>query len=223
MAKSKYAPALFEMISKRQDARDGEKLSVPKWWRRGSPPTIEAACSPEESPVEEADGEPPADPETVEAPADTQTRAENPPGSGVAALTAAVIAEPRASSPELAPASDSPPPPPWREEIGQSPATFQVFAGRVAFSLSPVMAAVVAGVVVVGVFTAYELGHHSGFKAARKAPIAAATTDEVDRLLNESARPEVLKATVPQTRTRSNRACRTGEWRCAGDDPAGRE
>src|ERR1041384_5791729 len=36
MAKSKYAPALFEMINKRQDAKDGGKLSVPKWWRRGS-------------------------------------------------------------------------------------------------------------------------------------------------------------------------------------------
>src|SRR5437868_211599 len=36
MAKSKYAPALFEVIKNRQAATDGQKLSVPKWWKRAS-------------------------------------------------------------------------------------------------------------------------------------------------------------------------------------------
>jgi hypothetical protein len=186
MAKSKFSPALFEVIRTKQDPVDGGKLPVPKWWKRGSQTSSDDAEGTQEDSASSTLSEEIAAEAPAADPASDRTVLSQP--------SVPTDARPRyvAGSPMLQ--EDRDPPPAVR--MGQ---------GRIALSLNPVMATVVAGTLLVTLFAFYELGHHSGYKSAKNAPVAAAGTDEVDRLVSGSPKPDVLRATPAQPRPRANR------------------
>ncbi len=192
MARSKYAPALFEVINARQDAKSGTRLSLPKWWKREGQPDAPPA---EETPAPAEETPPGVPPEPMD----------EAPEPGPAALAATPSAAP-ASPPALpaAPVREAARPPMALEDEGlDAPPIVQLRAGRLALSLNPVSAAVMAGVVLIALFTSYQLGRSSGFTAGSRTAAAPASQDEMDRLLNGPAKPEVIKNVAPQPRPRS--------------------
>lgn len=184
MAKSKFSPALFEVIRTKQDPVDGGKLPVPKWWKRGSQTSSEGADAVEEGLSSSELSEEPGNDVAPDPVADRPAVSPSPAASETRSRYAS-------GSPMLLDERDSPP----AVRMGQ---------GRIALSLNPVMATVVAGTLLVTLFASYELGHHSGYKAAKNAP-AAVGADEIDRLVSGPPKLDVLKATPSQSRPRASR------------------
>ncbi|MBI4578618.1 MAG: hypothetical protein HY718_02895 [Planctomycetes bacterium] len=132
MAKSKYSPALFEVINRQRNA---SKLSVPKWWKR-------LGTASEQPPARAA--ETPAMPPTATEPAQPPT-ASRPDAPNWPAATEPVSAS--ESQVLLGPPEEQPRPP-----------VFRVESGLVRISLNPVQASVVGGILLVLLIVGFQLG-----------------------------------------------------------------
>ncbi len=179
MAKSKYAPALFEVINSEKGPEKAGKLSLPKWWRGGE---------------KTAPGQPrPSEPLTAGSEA---VDAQEPP---------AVRAQPVAARPEPAAAPAAPPARPAREEpsietaryrepLGERLAIGSIVRaqnGRIVLSLNPVSATVVGGVLLLALFTAYQLG---AFMDSGPTPTPTNAGDaSLQAMVGGEAKPSVLK------------------------------
>lgn len=219
MAKSKYAPALFEVIHSGQDAKDGGKLPVPKWWKRGTDATV--AKAPESgvgATSTAASGGPPAVTESQSAPvAETAAPPEtmvspetvDTPVVETAARTMATPA-PRVTATPTAPRSTG------LFNFGQSsvrsaepveedvaPPVVQMDSGRVILSLNPVNAALVAGALLIVVFSSYLLGQRYGGSPQQTAQTKP--PDEVEKALNSPPDPKSLTPHPTEKRTRTPR------------------
>jgi len=162
MAKSKYAPALFEVIRDNKDAKPSGKLAVPKWWKGDKSPAVHDASA--EKPQQAT-----------------------PPGPRL--LRPDVVGEKAASTTE--PASPST----WRgrarseekdpsrlENVGcEYPPVIRMNDGRIELSLNLVSAAVVLGVLVLTLFTTFELGRKVASPVTPTAQ-ASRTPDSADTI-----------------------------------------
>jgi len=181
VAKSKKAPALFELIDKRANGKGAERLAVPKWFK-GSQPAAPGAESPESAT--------PAD-----RPQQPQVSETQGPSPAPAASEPASVAGPVASPVELPGPTDEHPP------------VLRVRSGRIELSLNPVNAAIVAGVSILTLFCSYFIGQSVGAKSALDARASSpGRTDDIRQALNRPPDPGVLNVanhskTLMQERT----------------------
>jgi len=159
VAKSKYAPALFEKLQQQKEQQRRTGISLPKWWRnaggarRSEPPAVE----------------------TTEARQLAASPAATAPGASPAASAAAKVIESRAVADEpaasTAPAERTamPSPVPSADQaqgvkrIVQRLREILRFDGRrFEITLSPVAAIVLAGSLLLALVAAYQLGKRTG-------------------------------------------------------------
>jgi hypothetical protein len=169
MAKSKYAPALFEVMKGRHEAKPSAGVALPKWWKSApdkpqQPPEPPPAADPEEPVSNDGPGEPADSPAVLPMP-------------------------PVVSAPVPAPVVEAP----VRHEL-PDPETrpyAQMRDGRVELSLTPVQAAVAAGIVVIVILSSYLMGRHRG--EVLVAQVAAVRTeDPLASAMNQPVNPKVL-------------------------------
>jgi hypothetical protein len=195
MAKSKYAPALFEVIGTRQEAKTSGTLQIPKWWKSksGQQPATDApeqVASPEAAaaqPAEVADSSQPTG-APVDATVDGVPSAASPSSTETAQprfwwrRDANNVAEPEAPAPLL------------RSE-----------GGRVVLSFTPVHATVACGVILLALFTCYQFGRLT----RPAAPVAVASVaDDLEKTLQQPPNPAVLNVR-PSTPTASRQPSRS--------------
>lgn len=170
MAKSKYAPALFEVIGKKDE--QAPALPLPKWWRRKD---VAASPAPSNaSPTEDAAAAPGADGEQPVTP-DSSTR-----GAGPAATQPA-----RRYS--AGPTTASHP-----DEDEERPPVARIQNGRVELSLNPVNTVIVSGVLLLTLFLTYQMGR--GFRPAATATAETNVTDNtLEAARQQAGQPEVLR------------------------------
>ncbi len=202
MPKSKYAPALFEVIRGQQEAKPPSKLALPKWWRSGRNDAREVDR--EESPAM--------------MPADTSEMEETPVSEGAATFSL------RRGTAVLKPEVPEPPvvrglvPLDHDSQAGHPPTNvhtaserwgggdaddftprriLKVDAGRIALSLNARQAALIGGVLVLAIFVSFEVGHLFGRSSSAPATVAKASGDEVEQALRQPPNPSVLKPQPP--------------------------
>lgn len=207
MPKSKYAPALFEVINRTEQAKKEGGLSLPKWWkgRSGAGSTTEKGT--DASGVSEAET-PAATPPAAESAGPTAASSASPPAA------APVSSEPAATGPAPAPApapasapaaAEKPvrvipaaprPKAPVTADDGEPPPLFRLGEGRLELSLNAVNACVAGGVLLLALFVSYELGKFRGAPspAAVERTETADTQDELAEILAEPPQREVLGA-----------------------------
>ncbi len=179
MPKSKYAPALFEVIRNRQETRPGGGLPLPRWWRSTpSAPQEQEASAPAESP-----------PSCPPQPVSPQESPAAPPGEAVVEPVGAAALHAEAFRP-AAPAGgdESVPRRPWRLE-----------GDRLEIRLRPMVVVVVAGALLVSWVVAYQLG-----RGTRPATGAAAggggeeiVSDPIQEAMLRPPDPTVLNVSGP--------------------------
>lgn len=201
MAKSKYAPALFEVISSKDEKPSG-KLSLPKWWR--SKPTAASESQPaaglQENPSSPAPAAPygedqpaqPVDGPADASPADPQLNLAMAPATVPEVQPAPVPARPSSiSASEL---TDDPPP------------IFRVRDGRFELSLNTTNLAVATGILVICLFFAYQVGRGLGGSPSVGSEVAK-KTDDLDAVRKGPATPAVLNIPAPSpAESRSGRS-----------------
>lgn len=220
MAKSKYSPALFEVINRQRNT--GSKLSVPKWWKgsgdQSQPPqsddvNIQAADSQAVTPIETATDDqlqPATDaPETrlpvVEAVAEES------------AASSLMPAEPDRIGGNAVPSGPSVRP---LAPAAGRPGLFQVTAGRVLISLNPIQACVVGGLILVAMLISFELG-----RGLKSTGTPQAGTDEVSKLANSTPNGSVLESPgntdAPPTRGTTPPGTTSGDKSATGTQRGG--
>lgn len=147
MAKSKYAPALFEVMNRQKNTG---KLGVPKWWKGGQQ---------EAEPAVVTDAPDAAQPAATDVPQGQQSQE-------VTAQQPAVSASPAVSNMRLVPAEDLHRDPGSEmaedaEFSGRWPA-MKIESGRIFVAMGPTHAAVLGGGVLVLVMVAFLLGRSLG-------------------------------------------------------------
>lgn len=193
MPKSKYAPALFEVMDSGKDQKSASRLHVPNWWGRGK--REKPADSPESGTPETAAAAPSA-PEGAE----PVTRPHVSPSSSP---DAAVSARPAVEPIQAAPAVEEPKPPvrpmtaaPEGTEGGDRPPILRVEEGRVELSLTSINALVGAGILLLLIFVAFQLGQ----LRTGSDPVAVNTgepTPELEELQKGPQQPGVLQPPPP--------------------------
>ncbi len=177
MAKSKYAPALFEVIQNRS-ASKSSGLPVPKWWKSGT------AAQEDQSPAQEQPEEAPAPPEPAVQREPQVVRPEPAPVR---------VAVP----PRIVPAS----PPEAPDGVPERAPFFRLNSGRVELSMTPTNAAVIIGTTLLLVIGFYYVGQNRGRAALAAADLAAKKADPLAEALNKPANPAALKVAAPAPRT----------------------
>lgn len=188
MAKSKYAPALFEVINRQKNTG---KLGVPKWWKGGpqGPGGQDAAPGT----VEAGEGEPlGSDPPSVteESPATPVTSSYDPAEEPAAAVGRLRAAD---ESDSVSAASDE-----WTEDLsGRWPAV-RVESGRLYIALGPRHTAVLGGALLIALSAAFLLGRAAGG--------GTAPADGAMKELTQKPNPAVLDAPAGRTNAPPARA-----------------
>lgn len=203
MAKSKRAPALFEVIEPHQLQGSSSRFPLPKWWRVGK------ARSPNYPPV--SDPEPKAGVREniiklvpqLERPVAQEnaavlppSRAEQPPATTTSGLS---HVSPEGTGDGGGSSTGS----------GHKPPIVNVGGGRVSFSLNPVSLGVVFAAVVLAVFGAYQLGKSSEGPGPRTDDIAATLQGARDSSVVNVPREEMAPTRKAET-GRADTAQRTG-------------
>jgi len=223
MAKSKYAPALFEVIQKRRQSSASGSLAVPKWWKSvWEPRATQAADSveaaEEQLPAPVRAGSAPAGqpiPAIGEAPARPPASLKKPGAQGsvqaVAHLALAVGSSGGArAGGEPEPACAVAPPEPGLGPPGEGPSDkgpvdevhagrpplLRMNEGRVVLSLNLVSVAVVVSVLALAMLTSFELGRIVGRPAAAS-PQAKAAPGSLEEALRQPPDAEVLNVGGP--------------------------
>lgn len=216
MAKSKYAPALFEVISGKDDKTSG-RLSLPKWWRRGEP--AEPASTPT-GPSEQAGGptssaaasEPSASAAVAPVAADTAATGGAPaqavPSVAVAVPPRVTVTRPAGAGPSTGTAPSigmGEPRRPW----------FRIHEGRVELSLNPTNALIAVGVLAILMFGVFELGR--GLKTDGGAMADKSGRDgEFAGLLGSKPDPKVMDVGQAPPPSSSGRNAASGAGSPAG-------
>ncbi len=189
MGKSKYAPALFEVIEGRHQRKRGpRKLALPNWWRTSEADrSIEAEESGESGEADESVEA--AGPAEVE---DARATPEVPEAMGPDEAHPVSPTEPvrEEALPGPAAGADGP-----VLDVPDHPRWLRVRSGRVEISLNPVNAAVVAGGVLLALLLSYEIGYNFGAPApASREPIPAGDKgDSVKDALSRPPKPGALE------------------------------
>lgn len=192
MAKSKYAPALFEVITK--DEKPSGKLPLPKWWRNKTAPTSSGEAqqsaqpsTPPPQPAVDSSASPAS--EAVPSPSVAAPQPElSAPAPPPAALQAPVPASPPTTGTRIDADIDE-----------ERPPIARVREGRFELSLNATNAAIVGGALLIGLFLAYQMGRGIGRPAA-PATAVVKNTDELDTVRNSPATPAVLDVPTPGER-----------------------
>lgn len=175
MARSKRAPALFEVIQPRQLQASSSRFPLPRWWRvgRSKSPNYPPVSQPEEKPAErdkiiklvpqfdspvDQQRAPASTPPQVDTPPLTPPLTTDDPGSGAASGTTGGASA----------------------GTGEKPPIVGMGAGRVQFSLNPVSLGVVFGAIVLIVFGAYQIGKGYSSLGPKKDDLAANTPGATD-------------------------------------------
>lgn len=182
MAKSKYAPALFEVINRQRNT--GNKLGVPKWWKGlGRTGTSEATDE-----AQQPAGAASASPDIVDTTPESDANVSNTPTSLAGTLT------PAASESEDAGVSTHAAPPNSEQASAEGSVCqrlFQVEGGRVWISLNTSQAAIIGSLLVVALVISFGLG-----RMGRPSSLPAQQNEnDVDRILAETPNSSVLNAT----------------------------
>lgn len=185
MAKSKYAPALYEVINQKKDSTPTGRLKPPKWWKSGK----EMPAKKAEAQTSELTTPEPAVPEPAAKP---QTAAPTP----------------KASVPSIPP-----------EDRPAHPTILRVGSGRLEISLNPVNTIVVVGVLLLALFSSYQIGRGVSNIAA---PVAAGNLadnsgDEIEQALAQMPNAKVLD--VGSKRSARDRTASPGRTSPAGIAP----
>ncbi|HOA74555.1 MAG TPA: hypothetical protein PL151_09710 [Phycisphaerae bacterium] len=177
MAKSKYSPALFEVMNRQKDTG---KLGVPKWWKPAGP-QAEAGKTAENRNVN-----------TVPATTASSVSARPDPAPSVAPSVS--YADGSNDGSRAVGLDHSAPPP------GRFPGV-RFEDGRIYLSLTPTHAAVVCGALLIVVLTAFQAGR--GFNPGVP---AAAGPDELRSVLNDKPNAAVLDQPTGKTDSPPSRA-----------------
>ncbi len=193
MAKSKYSPALFEVINKQ---RSTGKLGVPKWWKglggsgedKDAKATVPAGGEQDAQPV---DPQILAETESTESLEPAESRPGHfaepdqlPAGSLVDAIEAAPVRA-FAGSDELPKVQ-----PPRPMAAAPAPGLFRLMAGRVQISLNPIQASVFGGILLIALIASFELGRGFG----KGSSTAAGGPDALSAALKEKPNGAVLSS-----------------------------
>jgi hypothetical protein len=224
MAKSKYAPALFEVINKRQDQSKGKStLDVPKWWKTPGAPQEKnqeqpigeeqrdaAETKPAETPAATSQAQQPASRSeqkvgremAARKPDATEKTASAPRSASMAGAAAGTVSESAAPGATVRPAekpSMRPASPARPGGTGSGPAStgrettlFEVQDGRLNLSLTPTVAAIVGGVLLLMVFASFQLGRGTAGPPAVAKAEGSETTDPLESALNQPPDSSVL-------------------------------
>lgn len=184
MPKSKYAPALFEVISnKQQENKQAGRLSLPKWWKPARPSSPEApqgSAGPAPAATTPSAMVPePANPEVV---AESAAPPANTPAS-VETYDPPVADSPRESG-NLG-----------LEIESENAPIVRVSGTRLVLSLNALTATIVGGALVLALFASYQIGHKVGKGSAQTAALAG-PGDSLEKALQQPPNPSVLKAPV---------------------------
>jgi len=199
VAKSKHSPALFELIDKRANGKGSEKLAVPTWFRP-SQSAAPGAGAPES--------------------ATTADRPQQPQAPEMQGPSPAPVApEPTGAAGSVASPAELPRP------MDEHPPMLRVRSGRIELSLNPVNAAVVAGVLLLILFSSYRLGQIIGDKGASNAQaLSPGRTDDIQQALLRPPDPGVLNVrnhTTPLMQQRiSDRQGRPSAPKAGASPPA---
>jgi hypothetical protein len=181
VAKSKYSPALFEVINRQ---RNTGKLGVPKWWKglggsgeqpadpdappaTGEEPQMAAAdqVSDQGQPIEATVAESAPMPRAEPVPAAASREADEP-------------AEPRPAADRGRRMAGPPDRAPW----------LRFDAGRFCLALTPVQAAVIPGILLIVLVIGFQMGR--GFRGSP----SKGTADPMTAMLNQSPTPGVVES-----------------------------
>jgi hypothetical protein len=191
VAKSKRAPALFEVIESKQLQGTSSKLVLPKWWRsgRGANPNYPPVEQPEEKLAEEKpveQGKIIKLTPTFARPMAQQSLPVTPPPK-----PAPVVAPPVPTSSHAAPlTSDGRGQGSAPAESGSRPPTVQTRGGRIQLSLNPINAAIIVGVVIAAVLASYKLG--SQFTSGKS------MQDDLGKAMQDKKQPGVLTPSLAE-------------------------
>jgi hypothetical protein len=177
VGKSKYSPALFEVMNRQ---RNTGKMAVPKWWK-GLRATENAPANREDGSLGPAEDSQPAAAAQDLLPIEHGGEAAEPPSEGQA-------------SPAIATASPGNEPA-VAVEIGQSeqpravnpPPLLRICDGRAWISMNPIQGCVACGLLLVALIVSFELGR--GLSGSVKDQPG---TDALSDVLNQTPNPSVL-------------------------------
>jgi hypothetical protein len=183
VAKSKYAPALFEVMNRQKNTG---KLGVPKWWKGGPPGQQPDGGEPDPG---DAGTAPQPDPSGVSA-----SPAQAAPTTMADAIPSRIPAdEPESDSPGKAVALEQSWPPSSRLP------DFRMESGRLQLTMSPIHAAAICGALLIAFIAAYQVG--KGFSGS-----GADKKDAGLAMLNGKPNPSVLDKPAGGSDTPPSRA-----------------
>ncbi len=187
MAKSKHAPALFEVINKQQEVRKEGRVPLPKWWKGRDAAASEPEAPDAHSPGEAADGS--HDPGGPTAPSAGPAPSPLAPPAAPESADASTIERSRPARRMVAIPGDPP-----DDEAPQRP-IFSLHAGRLELSLNPVNGAIAAGVLLLTIYVGFELGRSAGRQTPLTGVSAGATS--LDDTSAPPVNQDVLKIGQP--------------------------